>query len=82
MVETVPALLTELTRHVNVTELLHENVNVVALAEEVIAEVDLPEIIRESTGAMASVIPWAPGSGTSVMVSTGRVRAAACFRSP
>ena len=50
----LPALLTEMMRHVNVTELLQENVDVVALAEEVIAEIDLPEIIRDSTGAMAS----------------------------
>ena len=41
-------------RHVDVAELLQENVDVVALAEEVIAEIDLPEIIRDSTGAMAS----------------------------
>ena len=50
----LPALLTETMRHVDVTELLHENVDVVALAEEVIAEIDLPEIIRDSTGAIAS----------------------------
>ena len=50
----LPALLTEVMRHVNVPELLQENVDVVALAEEVIAEIDLPEIIRNSTGAMAS----------------------------
>ena len=50
----LPALLTEMMRHVDVAELLQENVDVVALAEEVIAEIDLPEIIRDSTGAMAS----------------------------
>jgi hypothetical protein len=50
----LPALLTEMMRHVDVTELLQENVDVVSLAEEVIAEIDLPEIIRDSTGAMAS----------------------------
>jgi hypothetical protein len=50
----LPALLTEMLRHVDVAELLQENVDVVALAEEVIAEIDLPEIIRDSTGAMAS----------------------------
>jgi len=50
----LPALLSEMLRHVDVAELLQENVDVVALAEEVIAEIDLPEIIRESTGAMAS----------------------------
>ena len=50
----LPALLTEMLRHVDVAVLLQENVDVVALAEEVIAAVDLPEIIRESTGAMAS----------------------------
>ena len=47
-------LLSEMLRHVDVAELLQENVDVVALAEEVIAEIDLPEIIRESTGSMAS----------------------------
>jgi len=50
----LPALLTEMMRHVDVAVLLQENVDVVALAEEVIAEIDLPEIIRDSTGAMAS----------------------------
>jgi len=50
----LPALLTEMMRHVNVTDLLQENVDVVSLAEEVIAKIDLPEIIRDSTGAVAS----------------------------
>jgi hypothetical protein len=50
----LPALLTEMMRHVDVAELLQENVDVVALAEEVIAEIYLPEIIRDSTGAVAS----------------------------
>jgi hypothetical protein len=50
----LPALLSEMMRHVDVTELLQENVDVVNLAQEVIAEIDLPEIIRDSTGAMAS----------------------------
>ena len=50
----LPALLTEMMRHVDVTELVQENVDVVTLAREVIAEIDLPEIIRDSTGAMAS----------------------------
>jgi len=50
----LPALLTQMMRHVDVNDLLRENVNVVALAEEVIAEIDLPAIIRDSTGAMAS----------------------------
>jgi hypothetical protein len=42
------------TRNELDAELLQENVDVVALAEEVIAEIDLPEIIRDSTGAVAS----------------------------
>ncbi len=50
----LPRLLSEMMRHVDVTELLQENVDVVNLAQEVIAEIDLPEIIRDSTGAMAS----------------------------
>ena len=50
----LPAILAEMLRHVDVAELLQENVDVVALAQEVIAEIDLPEIIRDSTGAMAS----------------------------
>jgi hypothetical protein len=50
----LPRLLSEMMRHVDVTELLQENVDVVNLAQEVIAELDLPEIIRDSTGAMAS----------------------------
>ena len=50
----LPALLTEMVRHVDVTELVQKNVDVVTLAREVIAEIDLPEIIRDSTGAMAS----------------------------
>ena len=50
----LPALLTELLRHVDVTKLVLENVDVATLARDVIAEIDLPEIIRDSTGAMAS----------------------------
>ena len=50
----LPAVLTQMMRHVDVAELLQDNVDVVALVEEVMAEIDLPEIIRESTGAMAS----------------------------
>jgi hypothetical protein len=50
----LPALLTEMMRHVDVAQLLQENVDVVTLAQDVIAEIDLPEIIRDSTGAMAS----------------------------
>jgi hypothetical protein len=50
----LPELLAEMVRHVDVTELVQENVDVVTLARDVIAEIDLPEIIRDSTGAMAS----------------------------
>ncbi len=35
-------------------EAIIRRIDLVALAEEVIAEVDLPEIIRESTGSVAS----------------------------
>jgi hypothetical protein len=54
MEQLLPALVTEIVRHVDVTELVQQNVDVVTLARDVIAEIDLPEIIRESTGAMAS----------------------------
>jgi hypothetical protein len=54
MEQLLPALVAEVVRHVNVTELVQENVDVVTLARDVIAEIDLPEIIRDSTGAMAS----------------------------
>jgi hypothetical protein len=50
----LPAVLTQLLRHVDVTELVKQNVDVVTLAEDLIAEIDLPMIIRESTGAVAS----------------------------
>ncbi|MGZ5400619.1 MAG: hypothetical protein ACXWDM_11460 [Nocardioides sp.] len=50
----IPALVTELLHHVDLTQLVQQNVDVVTLAEEVIAEIDLPEIIRDSTSAVAS----------------------------
>ena len=50
----LPAVLVEIMRHVDVADLVLENVDVATLAREVIAEIDLPEIIRDSTGAMAS----------------------------
>jgi hypothetical protein len=50
----IPVLVTELLNHVDLTHLVQENVDVVVLAEEVIAEIDLPSIIRDSTGAVAS----------------------------
>ena len=50
----VPALLIEMMRHVEITELVQDHVDVATLARNVIAEVDLPEIIRDSTGAIAS----------------------------
>jgi hypothetical protein len=49
-----PALVSELLQHVDLTQLVQQNVDVVTLAEEVIAEIDLPAIIRDSTGAVAS----------------------------
>jgi hypothetical protein len=54
MEQLLPTLVAEIVRHVDVTELVQENVDVVTLARDVIAEIDLPEIIRDSTGAMAS----------------------------
>jgi hypothetical protein len=50
----IPAVLSQLLRHVDLNHLVKENVDVATLAEEVIAEVDLPAIIRSSTGAVAS----------------------------
>jgi hypothetical protein len=50
----LPALSTQLLRHVDLTEMVKQNVDVVTLAEDLIAEIDLPTIIRESTGAVAS----------------------------
>ncbi len=50
----IPAVVSELLDHVDLTRLVQQNVDVVTLAEEVIAEIDLPAIIRESTGAVAS----------------------------
>ncbi len=50
----LPTVLTQLLRHVDITALVQQNVDVVTLAEDVIAEIDLPAIIRESTGAVAS----------------------------
>lgn len=50
----IPALVSGLLQHVDLTRLVQQNVDVVSLAEEVIAEIDLPAIIRDSTGAVAS----------------------------
>lgn len=50
----LPAVLAQLLRHVDLTEMVKQNVDVVTLAEDLIAEIDLPMIIRESTGAVAS----------------------------
>lgn len=50
----IPAVVSELLRHVDLNELVKQNVDVVTLAEEVIADIDLPAIIRDSTSAVAS----------------------------
>jgi hypothetical protein len=50
----LPKVVAQLLRHVDLDHLVKENVDVVTLAEEVIAEIDLPGIIRSSTGAVAS----------------------------
>ncbi len=50
----VPALVSGVLRHLDLTRLLQRHVDVVTLAEEVIAEIDLPALIRDSTGAVAS----------------------------
>ena len=41
----IPAVVSELLRHVDLNTLVKQNVDVVTLAEEVIAEIDLPAII-------------------------------------
>jgi len=50
----IPALVSELLTRVDLDRLVQQNVDVVTLAEEVIAEIDLPAIIRDATGAVAS----------------------------
>jgi len=50
----IPAVVAELLHHVDLTRLVKQNVDVATLAEEVIAEIDLPAIIRDSTAAVAS----------------------------
>jgi hypothetical protein len=50
----VPRVVAQLLRHMDLDHLLKENVDVAALAEEVIADIDLPGIIRSSTGVVAS----------------------------
>ena len=50
----IPAVVSELLHHVDLNQLVKQNVDVVTLAEEVIAEIDLPAIIRDATGAVAS----------------------------
>ena len=50
----IPAVVSELLGHVDLNQLVKQNVDVVTLAEEVIAEIDLPAIIRDSTSAVAS----------------------------
>ncbi len=49
-----PAFVSEAMRHVNVTELVQQHVDLVTIAQDLIAEIDLPEIIRDSTRAVAS----------------------------
>ncbi|MBO0876282.1 MAG: hypothetical protein J2P19_23125 [Pseudonocardia sp.] len=43
-----------LVETVDLTALVRENVDIVALAVDVVDAIDLPEIVRESTGTMAS----------------------------
>jgi hypothetical protein len=50
----VPVLVSQLASRLDLTKLVQENVDMAALVQEVLAEVDLPEIIRESTGVVAS----------------------------
>ena len=59
----VPAVVGQVVQRVDITEIVEKYVDIdriaggmdlVSLTNEVIAEVDLPEIIRESTGSVAS----------------------------
>ena len=50
----IPAVVSELLNRVDLDKLVQQNVDVVTLAEEVIAEIDLPAIIRDATGSVAS----------------------------
>ena len=50
----LPKVVAQLLRHVDLDHLVKENVDVATLAQEVIADIDLPGIIRSSTGAVAS----------------------------
>jgi hypothetical protein len=51
----VPEALTRLIQRAHLDEVIPRSVDLAALAAGVIDEVDLPEVIRESTGSMASV---------------------------
>ncbi len=52
--QVLPRVVGELLRHADLTDNVPRYVDLAELAEQVIDEVDLPEIIRESTGSMAS----------------------------
>ena len=51
----LPEALTGVIRRARLDEVLPRSIDLAALAVGVIDEVDLPEVIRESTGSMASV---------------------------
>ena len=59
----VPTVLEEVLRRIDITKLVREHVDIesivdevdiVAITNQVLAEIDLPEIIRQSTGSVAS----------------------------
>ncbi|MET1060380.1 MAG: hypothetical protein ABWX84_12320 [Nocardioides sp.] len=59
----VPAAVAQVLQRLDLTKLVEDNVDIehivesidlVALTNEIIAEIDLPEIIRQSTGSVAS----------------------------
>lgn len=50
----VPAVVTRLLGHVDLDHLVKENLDVATLAQDVITDIDLPAIIRSSTGVVAS----------------------------
>jgi hypothetical protein len=50
----IPTVAAHLLNHVDLDHLVKENMDVATLAQEVIDEIDLPAIIRSSTGAVAS----------------------------
>lgn len=50
----LPVIASTLDGHADLTEIVQGHVDLVSVAQDLVTEIDLPEIIRSSTGAIAS----------------------------